>query len=68
MALPRPSRSFRGSNLEQAVGFAAASLFSVAYVAAPLHVVVALLCLLRAPLWWVSWLLSLPPPGKARKV
>lgn len=42
------------------MGFLAASVFSVAYVAAPIHVFLALGVTVRHPFWWGAWLMNLP--------
>lgn len=61
MVLSEPTRSYPGGTaLERNVGFLAASVFSVAYVAAPIHVFLALGVTVRHPFWWGAWLMNLP--------
>ncbi|CAJ1413578.1 unnamed protein product [Effrenium voratum] len=61
MVLDHPTRcSPGGSPLERLIGFFAASVFSVTYVAAPLHVAFAVCCTLRSPFWWGAWALNFP--------
>eukprot|EP00440_Ansanella_granifera_P041720 gb/GFBE01045235.1/.p1 GENE.gb/GFBE01045235.1/~~gb/GFBE01045235.1/.p1 ORF type:complete len:349 (+),score=46.12 gb/GFBE01045235.1/:1-1047(+) len=61
MVLDTPTRSFTDSTpVERLVGFLAASVFSITYVAAPLNVLAALFCLTRWPSWWVTWLMHSP--------
>jgi len=61
MVLDKPTRSLPpGSSFERTVGFLAASVFSVAYVAAPIHVFCALGCTVRYPTWWGAWMMNIP--------
>lgn len=71
MPLDKPSRSFTQSTaIERHVGFLAASVFSVTYVAAPLLAISAIVSLLRAPVSKLTWaaitplLVSAMLPGK----
>jgi len=59
--LDKPSRAFTISSAqERLVGFLAASVFSLVYVLAPLHVLAAIACLLRWPTWWGTWAMIAP--------